>query len=69
MPRWRSTTAFDELRLAVRDDGQAAATTWQAGAGLLGMRERVAIYGGSLVAGALPEGGFELVATLPLEPA
>jgi len=60
---------YDELRLAVRDDGQAAATTGQAGAGLLGMRERVAVYGGSLVAGPLPEGGFELVATLPLEPA
>ena len=41
----------------------------QAGNGLLGMRERVAVYGGSLVARVRPEGGFELVATLPLDPA
>jgi signal transduction histidine kinase len=34
----------------------------------LGMRERVTVYGGSLVAGVRPEGGFELVATLPMEP-
>ena len=37
--------------------------------GCSGMRERVAVYGGSLVAGPRPEGGFELVATLPLDPA
>ena len=41
----------------------------EAGNGLLGMRERVAVYGGSLVARVRPEGGFELVATLPLDPA
>jgi signal transduction histidine kinase len=32
------------------------------------MRERVAVYGGSLVARAVPHGGYELVANLPLEP-
>ena len=56
----------------MRDDGHepvAAAAPGPAGNGLLGMRERVALYGGSLVARARPEGGFELVATLPLEPA
>ena len=59
------------LQLAVRDDGQAspAEPGAEAGHGLLGMRERVAVYGGSLVARVRPEGGFELVATLPLEPA
>ena len=63
--------AADRLSLAVRDDGQAAAggPPTEPGHGLLGMRERVAVYGGSLVARARPEGGFELVATLPLEPA
>jgi signal transduction histidine kinase len=30
------------------------------------MRERVAAYGGELIARARPEGGFELMATLPL---
>jgi signal transduction histidine kinase len=59
------------LELAVRDDGQVAVgdPPSEAGHGLLGMRERVAVYGGSLVAGVRPEGGFELVATLPLETA
>jgi signal transduction histidine kinase len=59
------------LELAVRDDGHVSAgdPPAEAGHGLLGMRERVAVYGGSLVARVRPEGGFELVATLPLEPA
>ena len=57
------------LQLAVRDDGQpdSFAQPGEAGNGLLGMRERVAVYGGSLVARVRPEGGFELVATLPLD--
>jgi signal transduction histidine kinase len=58
-----------QLQLAIRDDGQpgASAQPGEAGNGLLGMRERVAVYGGSLVARSRPEGGFELVATLPLD--
>jgi signal transduction histidine kinase len=62
----------DRIELTVRDDGQPAAASApraEVGAGLLGMRERVAVYGGSLVARALRDGGFELVATLPAEPA
>lgn len=62
----------DRLEVTVRDDGQATSDAWrteESGKGLLGMRERVAVYGGSLVARNRPEGGFELVATLPLEPA
>ena len=59
----------DRIQLAVRDDGQPVATgpPAEAGNGLLGMRERVAVYGGSLSARVRPEGGFELVATLPLD--
>ena len=59
------------LELAVRDDGTAAVSTRTpgTGVGLLGMRERVAVYGGSIDARARPEGGFELLARLPLEPA
>ena len=59
------------LELAVRDNGAAAGATEhaEAGNGLIGMRERVGVYGGSLVARPRPEGGFELLATLPLEPA
>ena len=59
-----------ELQRAVRDDGRAdttKGTAAEAGNGLMGMRERVAVYGGSLVARVRPEGGFELLATLPLE--
>ena len=61
----------DRIELAVRDDGQypvGSAPTAETGNGLLGMRERVAVYGGSLVARVRPEGGFELVARLPLDP-
>ncbi|WP_353950449.1 histidine kinase [Knoellia sp. S7-12] len=57
------------IELAVRDDGVDAATPNGVGNGLTGMRERVAVYGGSLVARPRSEGGFELVATLPLESA
>jgi signal transduction histidine kinase len=60
----------DRIELAVRDDGRstsASASPAEAGNGLVGMRERVALYGGSLVARVRPEGGFELVATLPME--
>ncbi len=35
------------------------------GNGLVGMRERIAVYGGSLRAGPRSDGGFELVAVLP----
>ena len=35
------------------------------GNGLVGMRERIAVYGGSLQAGPRAAGGFELIAVLP----
>ncbi|MDI1464542.1 sensor histidine kinase [Catellatospora sp. KI3] len=37
------------------------------GHGLLGMRERVAVYGGSLRTGPRPGGGFRVYAVIPLE--
>ncbi|MFC8537350.1 sensor histidine kinase [Streptomyces sp. NPDC057249] len=39
------------------------------GHGLVGMRERVRLTGGSLDAGPLPDGGFRVAARLPLSPA
>ena len=53
----------------MRDDGQVpgSALPPEGGNGLVGMRERVAVYGGELVARSRPEGGFELMATLPLD--
>lgn len=56
-----------ELRLCVRDDGRPTRDPGEAGHGLLGMRERVSVYGGHLAAGPGPARGFELAATLPLD--
>ena len=57
----------DELRIEVRDNGFGASTSDGRGHGLVGIRERVKIYGGQMTAGAAPEGGFVLGARLPLE--
>jgi signal transduction histidine kinase len=57
----------DELQIEVRDDGEGSSTSDGRGHGLLGIRERVKIYGGEMSAGAAPEGGFVLGARLPLE--
>jgi signal transduction histidine kinase len=59
----------EHLELAIRDDGRRVAHGAEAGHGLLGLRERVSVYGGELIARQRPEGGFELIATLPLAPA
>ncbi len=58
----------DRLELEVADDGSGgfpAGDHAQAGHGLVGMQERVAMLGGSLTAGPREGGGFSIVATLP----
>ena len=53
------------------DDGHGPlrrATGAEIGHGIIGMRERVAAYGGTLRAAPATAGGFEVVATIPYAP-
>jgi signal transduction histidine kinase len=69
----RATRAEIALRYAeagldveVRDDGTGGGNGAGAGQGLIGMRERVAAFGGSLDAGPAATGGFAVAARFPL---
>jgi signal transduction histidine kinase len=57
----------DKVELEVADDGKGAATSNGLGHGLVGIRERVNIYGGEMSAGVAPAGGFILSARLPVD--
>jgi signal transduction histidine kinase len=57
----------DRIELVVSDDGRgAAAASDGEGHGLLGMRERTEMLGGTLRAGPGPTGGFRVSAEVPL---
>jgi signal transduction histidine kinase len=56
----------DEVEIEVRDNGAGTATTDGLGHGLVGVRERVKIYGGEMSVGTAPEGGFVLSTRLPI---
>jgi signal transduction histidine kinase len=58
--------ALDELQIEVRDNGVGSSTTDGLGHGLVGVRERVKIYGGQMSAGSANGGGFVLSTRLPL---
>lgn len=60
--------AGTSVLVEVVDDGRGAAAPAVEGGGhgLIGMRERVALYGGTLEAGPVPSGGFRVRADLPL---
>ena len=58
--------APDHLLVEVRDDGAGSPTSDGLGHGLIGLRERMNIYGGEMTAGPRTGGGFVLSARLPL---
>ena len=62
----RVSYAPDAVQLEVRDDGAGVADGSDPGFGLVGIRERVTIYGGEMSAGRSPEGGFVLTTRLPI---
>lgn len=71
--RVRVDWSAEALSVEVTDDGPVerngagrATPADSGGHGLVGMRERVALYGGELEAGPRPEGGFRVAARLPL---
>jgi signal transduction histidine kinase len=60
-----------EVTVEVIDDGRGVAAPTgdgraRVGHGLIGMHERVAVFGGDLEAGPRPDGGFRVAARLPL---
>ena len=57
----------EDLELEVRDDGVGTSSSDGLGHGLVGIQERVKIYGGEMLVGAGSKGGFVLTARLPLE--
>lgn len=70
----RLDVASGVLEVVVTDDGVVSSNGSHRGSstkmnrhGLVGMRERVAVYGGSLHAGPADGGGYRVTATLPFD--
>ena len=58
--------APDELRIEIRDDGTGGGANESPGYGLVGVRERVKIFGGEMTTGMANGGGYILSTRLPL---
>jgi len=56
----------DTLELEIVDDGDGVGTGDGTGHGLIGMRERAALYGGELKVGAREDGGYAVRVRLPI---
>jgi signal transduction histidine kinase len=54
------------VSIEVTDDGHAVTTLPGSGHGIMGMRERALLLGGSLTAGPRVDGGFRVMARLPI---
>lgn len=61
------THGADRVDVRVVDNGRGGAAPRGGGHGLVGMRERVDVFGGTLRVGPRPGGGFEVLASLPFE--
>jgi signal transduction histidine kinase len=61
--------AEDDLRVEVTDTGGRAGATAGTGTGrgLIGLRERLSVYGGTLQAGPRLTGGYRVQARIPVE--
>jgi signal transduction histidine kinase len=61
--------AVDQLRVEVTDTGgrPSASASSGNGRGLIGLRERLVVYGGTLHTGPRPRGGYRVEALIPLE--
>jgi signal transduction histidine kinase len=64
--RVRVVVGRDRIRVEVTDDGARAVRVNGVGHGLIGMRERAALHGGTFSAGPREGGGFAVSATLPV---
>jgi signal transduction histidine kinase len=62
----RVEVADGEVHIVVTNDGPKVGEPATGGHGLIGMRERVAVYGGTFEAGPRPEGGFAVTAAWPM---
>lgn len=62
----RISGRLEQLVITVSDNGSGASGGAEPGRGLLGLQERVALYGGAVDAGPRPGGGWRLRATIPL---
>ncbi|MFE3451226.1 sensor histidine kinase [Nonomuraea sp. NPDC059194] len=60
------TEKSGKMVITVEDDGPSVVFTGGSGYGVRGMKERAAALGGTLEAGPRPEGGYRVVAELPL---
>lgn len=59
----------DRVELSIVDNGHRASSTLvgvSGGNGLIGMRERALVFGGTLEAGPKPSGGWQVLASLPI---